>query len=208
MGETVNRRAYNSTLREERAKATRRRIAEAARRLFVARSYTAVTMGEIAAEAGVAYQTVYAVFGTKPAVAREIIWTSFEVEGIRELLDTATASPDPQVWLRAAARTARLINERLGDLLRFLRESGDPELLAEFTKVEDRRREQERFLIGLLEDGGWLTAALSSSEALDVLWAVTGSDLHRQLVSQRHWTHDRYEQWLAATLAQTLLAGG
>jgi len=42
---------------------TRQRIAETALRLFLARGYNAVTMTEIAAEAGVAYQTVYAVFG-------------------------------------------------------------------------------------------------------------------------------------------------
>src|SRR5688572_30838780 len=150
------KRAYNTALRREQARATRLRIQEAARRLFVTRGYGTVTMAEIAREAGVAHQTVYAVFGTKLSVARGIIWSSFEVEGIHDVIAEATASPDPEVWLRAAARAARLIGERLGDLLRFLRESGDPALLAEYEQVEARRFEQERSLAARLDESGRL----------------------------------------------------
>jgi AcrR family transcriptional regulator len=207
MGEPVKpQRVYNAALRREQAGATRRRILEAARRLFVARGYGAVTMAAIAREAGVAYQTVYAVFGTKLGVARGIIWSSFEVEGIHDLIATATASPDPEVWLRAAARAARQIGERLGDLLRFLRESGDPALLAEYEEVEARRFEQERALAALLEASGRLTDGVSPSEALAVVWALSGTELHRQLVARRHWTGARYEQWLGDALIALLLA--
>src|SRR5579864_1477915 len=52
-------RPYRTTLREEQAQLTRRRIMETARRLFVQRGYTQVTMQEVAQEAGVAYQTVF-----------------------------------------------------------------------------------------------------------------------------------------------------
>ncbi len=178
---------------------------QAARRLFVTRGYNPVTMDEIAREAGVAYQTVYAVFGTKLSVAREVIWTTFEVEGIHDLINEAKTSADPEVWLRSAARVARLISERLGDLLRFMQESGDPELLAEYQKVEGRRLEQERSLVTLLEDSGRLNDALSPSEVLAVLWAMTSSQLHRQLVAQRHWTAVRYEEWLGDSLIALLL---
>src|SRR5215216_2875086 len=121
------KRAYNAALRQEQARFTRQRILEAARRLFVSRGYSTVTIDEIAREAGVAYQTVYAVFRTKLGVAQGIIWSSFEVEGIYNLIAAAQASADPEVVLRTAARAARLISERLGDILRFMRESGDPE---------------------------------------------------------------------------------
>jgi len=187
---------------------TRLRIVDAARSLFVTRGYNAVTMDEIARDAGVAYQTVYAVFGNKLSVAREVIWTSFEVEGINDLIGAAEASTDPEVWLRLGARIARIINERLGDLLRFMQESGDPELLVEYQKVDDRRLEQERSLITMLENSGRLKAGLSPSEALAVLWAMTGSQLHHQLVSQRHWTAGRYEEWLGDSLIALLLALG
>jgi AcrR family transcriptional regulator len=200
------KRAYNAALRQEQARSTRLRILEAARRLFVTRGYITVTMDEIAREAGVAYQTVYATFGTKLGVAQGIIWSSFEVEGIHELIAEASESPDPEVWLRSTARAARLISERLGDLLRFMRESGDPELLAEYEKVEDRRFEQERPLVSSVEESGRLKPGLSASEALALVWVMSGTQLHHQLVSRRHWTGSRYEKWLGEALIALLLA--
>ena len=51
--------------RRERAKATRRRIAEAALVRFSGQGYAATTMDAIAGDAGVAVQTVYFTFHTK-----------------------------------------------------------------------------------------------------------------------------------------------
>ncbi len=51
--------------RRERAKATRRRIAEAALARFSGQGYAATTMDAIAGDAGVAVQTVYFTFHTK-----------------------------------------------------------------------------------------------------------------------------------------------
>ena len=61
------KRNYNASFRQEQAQMTRQRILDAARRLLTRGTYTTVTMEDIAKEAGVAYQTVYAVFGTKPS---------------------------------------------------------------------------------------------------------------------------------------------
>ena len=205
MKDAVKRRTYSNARREEQARLTRRQIAEAARRRFLSQGYGAVTMAAIAEEAGVAYQTVYAVFGTKLRVAQEVIWTTFEVEGLLDALAEATKSPEPQLWLRAAARTTRVVNERLGALLRFLQESGDRELQKEFGRVQDRRLEQERHLATMLHDSGRLKHGLSADQALDILWALTGSELHQLLVVQRGWAGSRYEDWLAEGLITMLL---
>src|SRR4029453_19670847 len=92
------RRAYDTSRRAEQARLTRHRIAETALRLFLARGYNAVTMTEIAAEAGVAYQTVYAVFGNKQRLAREIIWTTFTGEGVPGRPAARSDFPDPRGW--------------------------------------------------------------------------------------------------------------
>lgn len=206
MDEAVKpRRAYNTSLRAQQARRTRQRIAEAARRLFVSRGYHTVTMAEIADEAGVAYQTVYAVFGNKHRIAREIIWTTFEVERVHDLLAELTPSPDPEAWLRTAARIARVVSERLSELLRFLQESGDPALQAEHGEVETRRRSQQQHLTAILLETGRLTQGLSEQEALDVLWTMTGSHLYQQLVGQQGWSAERYEQWLGDALVTLLL---
>ena len=200
------RRAYDSRLRAAQAQQTRRRVAEAARSLFLARGYTAVTMADIAKEADVAYQTVYAVFGSKLRLTQEIIWTTFEIAGIDELLGVAKASSDPEDGLRSGARITRLVNDRLAGLLEFLQESGDPELLAEYRKVQARRREQQSDIAGELLETGRLRSGLTHERALDILWVLTGSHIYEDLVTEMGWTPDQYETWLGDTLISQLIA--
>src|SRR5438034_1577051 len=61
-------RRYVSGVRQEQARRTRLRILDAAHRLFSEYGYAATTIERIAAEAGVAIDTVYAVFRSKRAV--------------------------------------------------------------------------------------------------------------------------------------------
>src|SRR5215207_6672140 len=108
MTEPVKPRPRRFSGQRERARATRRRIREAALRLFVELGYLATTIEAIAAEAAVAVQTVYFVFGSKRAL-------------LTEILDMATAgdeAPVPVVarpWVEEARResdprrTVRLI---------------------------------------------------------------------------------------------------
>ena len=63
--------------RRDRAKATRRRIAEAALHRFSEQGYAATTMDAIARDAGVAVQTVYFTFHTKA----EVLIASLELAG-------------------------------------------------------------------------------------------------------------------------------
>jgi AcrR family transcriptional regulator len=202
------RRAYNGALRKEQAQMTRGRILDAARRLLVSGTYSSVTMEDIAAEAGVAYQTVYGIFGTKLRLAQALIETGFpHVADALKLFDQLGPSDDPELGLRTSARVSRLIYELCADLLRFMRESGDPGLLARY-----REREEQR-LIGMnqhgvakqLERSGRLRAGIAPSEAVAVIWTLSGPDQYTQLVFDRGWTPSRYEEWLGDTLVRTLM---
>src|SRR6266568_4651952 len=90
-------RAYRGGLRREQAQMTRQRILDAARRLLIKGTYSSVTMEDIAQEAGVAYQTVYAVFGTKLQVAKDVIQAGFHFEAVDELVARANTTLDPEV---------------------------------------------------------------------------------------------------------------
>ena len=184
---------------------TRSRIIDAARRLLTRGTYSSVTMEEIAKEAGVAYQTVYAVFGTKLQLAEEIIRVGFHFEGVEELTAQVQQGSDPELWLRGAARISRHIQETCADLLRFMRESGDPGLLALLRENQEQRLTQESFLSAALDGSGRLRAGMSSAEVLAVIWAMTGADLYSMLVFERGWRPDRYEDWLGAALIDLLL---
>src|SRR6195256_3117047 len=106
------RRTYNGALRKEQAQMTRDRILEAARRLLVSGTYSSVTMEDIAREAGVAYQTVYGIFGTKLRLAQGLIDSGFpHVADALKLFEPLRETADPAVWFRTGARVNRLIYE-------------------------------------------------------------------------------------------------
>src|SRR3982750_2219788 len=98
MSKPVKPTAERSPVRRERARATRRRIREAAARLFVEHGYMATTIEAIAVEAGVAVQTVYFVFGNKRAMPAEA-------------LDVATAGGDAPVPVAERAWVEELRRE-------------------------------------------------------------------------------------------------
>ena len=187
---------------------TRTSILDAARRLLAVGTYSTVTMADIAKEAGVAYQTVYGIFGTKVRLADALVEAGFaHVPEAMKLFDKIYSSPNPEDWFRVAAHATRLILEPCADLARFIRQSGDPGLLAGYAE-----REQMRYMVieagGLtkrLKRSGRLRGNLTPQEALAVIWAMTGADLYNQLVFERGWTADRYESWLADALRSALL---
>ena len=201
-------RTYNGTLRQEQAQMTRGRILDAARRLLMNGTYSSVTMEDIAGEARVSYQTVYAIFGTKLRLAQVLIETGFpHVAEALKLFDELDPSSDPEPALRTAARVSRLIYELCADLLRFMRESGDPGLLTRYREREEQRLSGmiQYGVSAQLESSGRLRAGISASEAMAVIWALCGPDQYIQLVFDRGWTPSRYEQWLGDTLISSLL---
>ena len=47
---------------------------------------------------------------------------------------------------------------------------------------------------------------LASEEATDIVGALTGCGVYRALVVEHHWPADRYQDWLADTLANGVLS--
>ncbi len=185
---------------------TRQRILEAARRLLIGGSYSSVTMEEIAREAGVAHQTLYAVFGTKLRLAQAVVDAGWpHIPELLALVEEAKGLIDPEVWLRTMAALHRRIFEPCADLIRFMLESGDPELFAYHQRIEHGRYENLRGLGAVLERSGRLRPSLSADEAAAVAWTMLGPDYYVQLVFERGWTPDRYEEWVAQALIDLFL---
>lgn len=203
------KRSYNAGLRREQADLTRRRILEAGRRLLGRGTYSATTMEEIAAEAGVSYQTVYAVFGNKLRLAHAIIEAGWpHIDEALALVEEGRRSGDPEVWLQTTARISRRILEVCADLPRFMRESGEPALKERFQANETKRYQQLAEVSSLLQASGRLRRGLTAKEAQDILWGLTGADWYCLLVFERRWKPARYEEWLAETLIQLLVEPG
>lgn len=189
------RRAYSTTLRREQAQLTRARILEAARVLFVRRGYPAVTMQEIAAEAAVAYQTVYAQFGSKLRLAIELCDSELLHVAATVQLVAAARGDAGDARFRVLATFTRRLYEPCAEILRFMRESGDAELLGRYREIGRRRLE----LLNQL--GPWGRRA----QTLDLVWTFTGPELYTSLVLDRGWSPDDFEAWLGPKLRALVL---
>lgn len=122
-----------------------------------------------------------------------------------QLLDAARDSSDPDVWLTTLATMSRRIYEPCVDLERFLRESGDADLLARYREVRQRRYERLQPLRELFAKSPRLRSELTPGEAIDLIWSVTGPESYIELVFERGWSADRYESWLADALRVQVL---
>jgi AcrR family transcriptional regulator len=209
MGSSVKpRRTYNTAFRRAQALATRRRIIDAARRLFAARGYPGVTMRDVAVEAGVAVQTVHAIFGTKLSLAQGIVETAFEDldPEVRLLINQADLAQDLRITLRTVGAIARRVNEHFADILLFLQQASDPQLSAEAERFDTVRVESLAPVVAALAKAGVLQAGLSTEEAADLIWALTSPEWFGLLVRRRGWDPNRWEENLGDTLVRLLLA--
>lgn len=205
-GQENARRPYRTSLRQEQAEATRQRILEAARRLLIGGSYSGVTMEGIAREAGVAPQTLYSVFGTKLRLAQAMVDAGWpHVPAVLRLVEEAKELQEPEAWLRTMASLHRRIFEPCADLIRFTRESGDADLFAHYRRIERDRYENLRGLGTVLQRSGRLHESLSADEAAAIAWTMLGPDYYAQLVFERGWTPDRYEEWVGQALVALFL---
>ena len=200
------RRSYRSGLREEQADLTRGRILEAARALFVQRGYSQVTMQQVAQEAGVAYQTVFFQFGSKLRLATELCSSQFPHVGETVAMLTAgREAGDPERWLRSLGTFARRLYEPCAEILRFMRESGDPGLISRYREIDAGRLRLLAELGSQLEESGRLRAGMTGRLATDLAWSLTSSVTYQQLVLERGWTQQQFEDWLGPALVQLVL---
>ncbi|MBV9533939.1 MAG: helix-turn-helix transcriptional regulator, partial [Solirubrobacterales bacterium] len=93
--------------RELMAQQTRGDILRAARRLFAEHGYAATSINDIAEQAGVAIQTIYARLGSKRGMLLALIDLIDEEAGVGPLAETVTTATRPLTTLRAGVRLTR-----------------------------------------------------------------------------------------------------
>lgn len=201
------KRSYQSAVRERQAADTRQRIAGAARRLLATKGYAAMTIDAVAREAGVAAQTVYAVFGSKIGILNEILDEARFDESYQELVRQALSAPNPRARVVYAARIARQIFDSERPVLDLLRGAGvlAPELSRVERERESMRYERQGPLIEYLAKKKHLRRGLKPARAREILWALTSRDLYRMLVRERGWPSQEFEDWLGNTLLEALI---
>ncbi len=193
------------SLRAERAEVTRRRIAEAARRLFATSGYGATTLTAVASEAGVAVQTVYAVYGSKAGILRSLRGVVLRQPEAEALFEHAIQEPSAERKLELFARSIRQRWEHGHDIVAIHEDAAatDKTLRGEVDQVLAIRRRGLGQLARSL--AGDLTPGVAEARATAILDALTLPQVYREFVDLQGWTSDEFEAWLATTLQQQLL---
>jgi AcrR family transcriptional regulator len=208
-----SRRPYRSRLRAEQAAQTRLRILEASGDLFAQRGYGATTIDAVAASAGVAVDTVYAIFGTKKGMLSALI--DLRVTGSSEGSDVL-AGEAPRA-LRNVSNQRQMIAgfaadivpriERVRPIDDVMQSAGaiDPEIAELRARMQENRFSKLRIFIEWLAANGALRRDMDVDEAAAIAWTLTSPEVNRLLRDVRGWSSQRYQEWLSTTLVRLLL---
>lgn len=202
---TTSTRRYDSPLRAAQAEQTRRRIVVAGSRLLSERGWAGTSMREVAREAGVSVETIYATVGSKPDL-------------LKVAMDNATVGDDAPVPLAERPEFRRMASGSLRDRL-----TAAAELMAEINGrgaalhrvLEDGARSEPRLAEQLVvtRTNRWQTTRVGVEAVLgraverdqvDEIYVVIGPATYRAFVEECGWSREQYTRWLADALARLM----
>jgi AcrR family transcriptional regulator len=199
-----------TSVRRERARATRERILAVAYELFATRGYQATTMPDIAAAAGVAVQTVYFVFHTK-AILLEQVYASavLGADQIRpidsEWYRRAVADPSAGRGLATMLTGVLSVAARLAPLAATMETVDDAEVQAVRTEKEALRRHLHRSYVEHLKRSKALRRELTVDAATDLFLGLCSPILFNEMTVRLGWPARRWESSLYNLLHHALL---
>lgn len=206
-------RPYRSRVREESARRTRQAVVAAATNLFVARGYAATSLADVAAAAGVARPTVFAVFGSKAALLRQVLDQA--LAGDDEPVPVAQRPWFRPVWdargqgevLDGYAGVCTLIGGRAARVFEAVRRAADetPEVAEAWETLLRNRRAGARMVVEQVRTFGPLRQGADVERAVDELWFYNDPAHYAALVLHCGWPEDSFRRWLAARMRDVLL---
>jgi AcrR family transcriptional regulator len=211
MSRPVKRRPYDSPVRQEQAAQTRARIVESAGELFVAQGYGRTTIRQIAEAAGVAVDTVYATFGSKPRVLTAVIDERLSAgSGAANVMDRPEAvavrdETDQHRQVQLLGRYLATVVTGVMPVFEMLRSAAaaEPAIAEVYAEMQGYRLQNMRRAIDWIAARGPLR--LPPVEAAETLWALASPDTARQLMVGQGWSAERYGEWLADVLGRAIL---
>lgn len=173
--------------------------------MFSRHGYGATTLTAIAAEAGVAVQTVYAVFDSKAGILHALRDEVLRQPEANALFEDAIQARGAKLKVELFARSIRQRWEYGCDVVAILDDaaSTDRTLRTEVDQALAIRRAGLARLAGSL--GPALARSVDVPRATAILDALTLPAVYGECIDVHGWTPDEFELWLAATLRQQLL---
>ncbi len=206
------KRPYDNSRRQAQVRATRLRITEAAKALFIAHGYPATTLEAIADAADTSLPTLYRLFSSKPALLKAVLDVSFGGDdqpvafADRPDVQAARGETDPRALITAFARIGRDFMERSSAILRVLATASavDPDAAQLLEEIRRQRHTGQSRIAAALSACDALDPDLQFPEAADITYAALSPEVHHILTVERGWTAEQYEQWLVRSLGTLL----
>jgi AcrR family transcriptional regulator len=203
-------RPYDASSRRESAARNRAAVLAACRELLFRDGYHRMTVRSVAEQAGVSPETIYKAFGGKPGLMKALwdVTLAGDDEPVaiadRPQMQQVRSAADPAEKLRLWAGFVRGANQRLAALYGLLAQAG-PEVTQMLATTQQERLVGVRALVTHLADSRLLAAGSDPAAAADACWALTGPRLFLDLITDRGWQPDLYEDWLTRMLTANLL---
>jgi AcrR family transcriptional regulator len=203
----VSTRRYEQRARAEEADKTRQRILDAVEKRLRAAPAEAVKVDQVAAMAGVARSTVYAIFGSRAGLFDAVGEDLAARAGSARLVEASHHS-DGREALRGglAAASAMLAADR--DLWRAMRSIAqlDPDAVGgTVTRWEEERGRAMTRIAQQLHDQGHLRPGVGVEEASDILWVITSFESFDLLYTGRGLPLDQTVERLTTTAERALM---
>jgi AcrR family transcriptional regulator len=193
--------------RARMADTTRREILETARRLFAERGYVGTSIADIAHEAGVAVQTIYARLGSKHAMLIALIDLIDEEAGVGEAAARVVGARTPRETVRAEVRLTRRFQERSGDIIGalFAAAGAEPDLADAVAEGRLRHRTGARLAVERIDALGGLRSGLSIDDAAAIITVTTTHEAWTELTQAFALSWDQAEELVVRTLEDAIL---
>jgi AcrR family transcriptional regulator len=168
-------------------------------------------MAAIAAEAGVAVQTLYLSFGSKTAILDTAFGHAIagdddptpllDRDWMRKILD----NPDGAKALADFVGVSAEIIARAAPLYMVIRSSAaDPEVAALLEKNKAERHKQFRVLVEALATRRGFNAHLSVDDATAIVYVVQSEDTFAMYVNECGWSVEQWRAWTGRILLREL----
>lgn len=193
------------THRQRQAAETQKLVLDAAQTLFLEMGFGLTTIEAIAARAGVAVSTIYAIFTNKRGLLKAIREQWHQISHARERYVEALEEADPARRLSLLASATRHQWEQGAAMMAIYTGAAavDAEAACELQSALSGRRANV---------GHWIEVSaplfredLQPKQMVAIYLALTRPELYLEVVTVWGWSPEEYERWLAQTLEQQFL---
>ncbi len=211
-GPVKTSRKYRSPVREEQAENTRRRVLDAAHRLFLKHGYAGTTIAAVAAEADVSPETIYGSLGGKRGLLEGVIETTVQGPDASVPFERLSAYEEigsrgtPEERLQALIEFACGILARTSPVHAVIRGAADREPFAVDLRERQLEERLSRIALRVRADlAGALRPGLTVKQAAHRLGALLSPELYHLLTVELSWTPHHYREWVSALAQRDLL---